>query len=254
MHLVDTWANLNRWREHAVEMTVFAGGLMVLALALPPMPCGLVIIAISMACAVSGAKIPAGVYLRVLAVPLAFLVTGSVAILVSVGADSQGHLRIAVTREGLVEAVTVFLRSLSAVSALILLALTTPMPELLSLLRRWRVPVVILELMGLVYRFLFVFDETLHTVIRAQDSRLGYRNVRTSFRSLGGAVASLFIRAMERARRLEMGLAARGYHGELRVLSCRHAVSRRALTVIGLTHLGLIAIGWLWPGGAWWAT
>jgi cobalt/nickel transport system permease protein len=126
------------------------------------------------------------------------------------------------------------------------------MGEILSLLRRWRVPGVLTELIGLMYRLLFVFDRTLHAMIRAQGCRLGYRNLRTSYRSLGTALAALFIRSVDRAHRLERGLAARGYHGELRVLSCRHPVSRRAMLMIALVLLCITALGLLGQGGLPW--
>ena len=257
MHLVDPCANLSRWREHPIEVTAFSAGLVLLALLLPPVPCGLAIIAVSGLAVVVGAGIPAGVYVRVLLLPVSFLIAGSIALIFSVSTDDAGRLSVVITREGTTTAAIVFLRSLAAVSAMMLLALTVPMGEILSLLRRWHVPAVLTELMGLIYRLLFVFDETLHAMIRAQGCRLGYRNLRTSYRSLGAAVAALFIRAIDRARRLEMGLASRGYHGELRVLSCRHAVSRRAIVVILLTQLSIVAMGlaWqLWQGGFPWPT
>jgi len=251
MHLVDSWANLSRWRHHPTEVTVLAGGLLLLALALPPVPCGFAILAVSAAAIVLGAGIPAGVYLRVMALPMSFLLAGSVALLFSVDVP-DGRLAISLAPDGLESAGKVILRSLAAVSATLLLALSVPLAEVLSLLRRCHAPVVLVELMGLVYRLLSVFDDTLRDLLTAQSCRLGYRNLRTSYRSLGAAVASLFIRAIDRARRLEMGLAARGYQGELRVLSCRHAVSVRGLLLALATQLSIIALAVLWQGVPFW--
>ncbi len=253
MQLVDTWANLSRWREHPIEVMVLSGGLLTLALLLPPVPRSFAILTVSALAAVLGAGIPAGVYLRVMLWPMSFLVAGSAALALSVNLEA-GSVSVSITREGIETAGTVFLGSLSAVSSVMLLALAVPMGEILSLLRRWRVPAVLTELMGLVYRLLFVFDTTLRTTIRAQGCRLGYRNLRTSYRSLGAALAALFIRSIDRARRLEMGLAARGYQGELRVLSCRHAVSLRAILLIFSILLGIAALGLLAQGGFPWPT
>lgn len=246
MHLVDSSANSSRWRERPIEVMVFSVGMLLLALLLPPVPCALAIIVVSLFSIVLGAAVPLGVYLRVMVVPLAFLAAGSVALLFSVSID-EGLLCVVITPEGVQTAGTVVLRSLAAVSSMMALALTVPVGEILSLLRRWHVPAVLTELMGLIYRLLFVFDRTLHDTIRAQGCRLGYRNLRTSYRSLGAALAALFIRSIDRARRLEMGLAARGYQGELRVLCCRHPVSVRAIVGILLTHLGIAALGLLSP-------
>lgn len=255
MHLVDPWANLSRWREHPIEVTVLSTGLILLALLLPPVPCGPVIIMVSAAAVVFGARIPAMVYFRLMALPLSFLILGSVALIFSVDIDDAGRFSVAATREGAITAGLVFLRSLAAVSAMILLALTIPMQELFSLMRRLHAPAVLIELMSLVYRLLFVFDRTLSAMIRAQGCRLGYRNLRTSYRSLGAALAALFIRVVDRARRLERGLAARGYQGQLRVLSCRHTVSPSAMLGVCVTHLCIVSV-WIlwsiWQGGFEW--
>jgi len=186
----------------------------------------------------------------VMLMPLSFLVAGTAALAFSVDVV-DGRLSISIPPEGLRTAATVLLRALAAVSAMMLLALSVPMGEILALLRRWHVPVVVTELMGLMYRLLFVFDRTLHAMIRAQGCRLGYRNVRAAYRSLGAAVATLFIRVVDRSRRLEMGLAARGYNGELRVLSYRRAASARAIFAVVAVHLSILALGLLWQALHW---
>lgn len=252
MHPVDSWANVNRWRDRPVEMVFLAGGLLVLALVLPPIPCGFAILVVSGSAACLGARIPLSVYARALAVPLSFLLAGSVALLFSVGVAEGGGLSVSFSREGALTALTVVVRSFSAVSALLLLALTIPIAELLSLLRRWRVPAVFIELMSLIYRLLFVFDATVRSLMRAQSCRLGYVSLRTSYRSLGAAAASLFVRALDRAKRLETGLRSRGYEGELAFLSCRHTPSARALIAIAALHVGLVCLALAWHGAVAW--
>jgi cobalt/nickel transport system permease protein len=69
----------------------------------------------------------------------------------------------------------------------------------------------------LTYRFLFLLLESLRAVRDAQAGLLGFRTWRTSYRSLSGQAAAVFVRAFDRARRLEQGLASRGYTGSLRV-------------------------------------
>lgn len=46
---------------------------------------------------------------------------------------------------------------------------------------------------------------------------MGFRTRRTTFRSLAAQGSAVFVRAFDRARRLEAGLASRGYDGSLRV-------------------------------------
>ena len=65
-------------------------------------------------------------------------------------------------------------------------------------------------------------------------------------RSLGLLLARLLPRALDRARRLETGLAARGWEGEMRVLSDQPALSWPALALIVAVELLTAAAGvWL---------
>ena len=58
-----------------------------------------------------------------------------------------------------------------ALAALLLLAATTPLIDLIALLRRLRLPEVLLELMVLCYRMLFVFSESVRDTRTAQAAR-----------------------------------------------------------------------------------
>jgi cobalt/nickel transport system permease protein len=62
-------------------------------------------------------------------------------------------------------------------------------------------------------------------------------------RSLGLLIANLMPRAFARARALEVGLAARGWRGELRVLSPVRSMSGLAIGAIALLELVVLAIG-----------
>jgi cobalt/nickel transport system permease protein len=83
-------------------------------------------------------------------------------------------------------------------------------------------------------------------MIAAQSGRLGYRTLRTGFRSGVLIVAGLFSRTLARAQAMERGLAARGYSGDLSTLNTlRRPVSRR-IAKIALVHgfILLLALGW----------
>ncbi len=71
----------------------------------------------------------------------------------------------------------------------------------------------------LIYRFVFLLTDTAETMNAAQAARLGHISYRRHMKSLGLLIANLMPRAFARAQALEIGLAARGWHGELRVLS-----------------------------------
>jgi cobalt/nickel transport system permease protein len=154
--------------------------------------------------------------------------------------DSQG---LSLAPGGLEAAARLVLRSLAALTCLLFLALTTPATDLIAGLRRLGLPAEIAELALLMYRFLFLLGETALAMDSAQAARLGHVGAKRRLRALGLLVANLLPRALDRARRLEVGLSARGWDGDLRVLSKRATVSRPALGLILLTLAATAATG-----------
>ncbi len=169
---------------------------------------------------------PFGFFIKMMLMPMTFLAIGLLTIVVNISQDPDVFLtslpiantRLGITYEGVHDAFGMFLKALGSVSCLYFLSLTTPMVDLLAVLRKLKVPKLLVELMGLVYRFIFVLLETADLIFTAQNSRLGYSNIRSGYRSLGALASSLFIRAYKRSDELYTALEARGYDGELKVL------------------------------------
>ena len=75
--------------------------------------------------------------------------------------------------------------AMSAVSSMYFLAVSTPVTDVLGVLRKIRVPSLFLELMLLIYRFIFVLLGTAEGIMTAQKCRMGNRDLRTGIRSFG---------------------------------------------------------------------
>jgi cobalt/nickel transport system permease protein len=131
---------------------------------------------------------------------------------------SLAGLHIGVTHEGIWNAVNLFFKTLATVSCLYFLSLSTPMTELMAVLKRLRVPKLMIELMGLIYRFIFVLLETAENIFISQRARLGYESFSSGFRSIKVLSSSLFIRAYKRSDEIYHSLEARGYDGDLNFL------------------------------------
>ncbi len=127
-------------------------------------------------------------------------------------------------------------RALGAVAAMNFLALTTPFTDLVALLRRLRVSPILIDLMDVMYRFVFVLLDSVERIYTAQQSRLGYVTRYTALRSSGLLVSRLFLDAYQRSQRMQTALESRGYSGHLRVLPrvCRHD---------GQAYLWTVAVG-----------
>jgi cobalt/nickel transport system permease protein len=244
MHLIDCLAHTNRWRKrHPAEKAGLALGLLALALALP-WPGAAAAFVIATLSAVLGARIPGRVWVKVMALPLAFLLMSGA--LLAVGLEhTPAGLRLVCSESRLRPALIVMLRAFSAAACMNLLALTTPAHEWVPLLRRCRVPAVVLDLMLVVYRMLFVLVERLSVMQTAQAARLGYVSHANRMRAYGFLGASLFTRAMDRAGRMEACLAARGGSGEFPMLPCTREPSRGFLAFVVAVLSGVLVVGLL---------
>jgi cobalt/nickel transport system permease protein len=184
-----------------------------------------------------GAGITPGRYLRIATPALFFLAMGSLSLAFAV---DVGVLHLA--PNGLSKLAEVGTRSLGALAALLFLVLTTPLVDLIALLRRLKTPELLLEIMVLCYRMLFVFSAAVHETWNAQSARLGYASARLTIRSLGGLVANLTLQIWQRAHALHLAAQARNNDGPLRFLETSFANSGRDCRLAGLAGAGLIAL------------
>ncbi|WMC93298.1 cobalt ECF transporter T component CbiQ [Kineothrix sp. MB12-C1] len=178
-------------------------------------------------------KIGIGNYLRLLLVPTAFILTGAIAVLVQIGEGADSlfllHLPIGniyVTKESIWQTGHLICKAFAGVSALYMLALSTPMGEIISVFRRARIPSILLELMHLIYRYIFLLFEINVRQNEAAKSRLGYCDYRTSLRTFGSEMANLLILSMKKSGEYYDALESRGYEG-----NCLFWEERRKFTV-----------------------
>jgi cobalt/nickel transport system permease protein len=112
-------------------------------------------------------------------------------------------------------------------------------------MRKLGVPSEIAEMALLMYRFLFLLTDTAESMNAAQTARLGHVTYGRHMKSLSLLIANLMPRAFARARSLEVGLQARGWRGELRVLSPVRPASAAGIGVIVALEAVVLAIA-LW--------
>lgn len=240
MLIVDQLAHGNAWRQRALaEKTCWAFGGLAVVLAQPGwVSCGLVS-GILIAAAVFGARIPPVILGRVLMIPAGFVLLGALTFLFSVNADGVSFVPAARP-----QAAALVCRSFAATVCVCFLALTTPATDLLGGMRRVGLPRDVAEIALLTYRFLFQIAETAATMHAAQAARLGHVTPMRRLRCLGMLVANLLPRAFDRARHMEIGLAARNWNGELRVQASAVPVSWPRMLVIALVWFSVLALGW----------
>jgi cobalt/nickel transport system permease protein len=132
-----------------------------------------------------------------------------------------------VSSSGLIRFASIALKSWLSVQAAVVLAASTPFPDLLVAMRAVRLPRLLVALFGLMWRYLFVFADEVIRLTRARAARSGQSdlpgaktggNIAWRARVTGGMAGNLFLRAFERSDRIYMAMLARGYDGEVRTL------------------------------------
>lgn len=163
----------------------------------------------------------------------------------SMGGWAIGDWFLYLSEQGLEQGGTVFVRSLAAVSCLLFLVLTTPFAEIMQLLRKIGCPTMITEILLVMYRCIFSFWMSAEQQWIAIQARGGERR----FRSMGFLIANLFQKTLIRYRQLSLGLAARGFTGEIRVYQRpSKPVSKRYLLESMMGVLVLLVLDWYLRG------
>ena len=197
-------------------------------------------------------RIPVLRYFKLLAIPLFFLGINSVILGLAVRREplelfaySIGSWYVTASRETILYGFRVFLTAMASVSCLYALSCHTPMADFILFLKRLHIPALLIELMVLVYRFIFILLDCAHAISVSQKARLGNRDYKTSLRSFSALVSALFIRAVGRSGLLYDAMESRCYDGNLNVLSEERPPRKQEIFFIILYELSALLILWL---------
>jgi cobalt/nickel transport system permease protein len=211
------------------------------------------------------AGIPASIYLRLLSITAGFWLTSLPALVVSgVGLSdldsiqpdvwrgfAWGNEYFYLSQQGMQQAGELIARAIASTSCVYFVILTVPFVEILHILRRIGCPVLLTDLLMLMYRFIFVLLHTANQIWTAQQSRGGYRTWRLWMKSVGILVGQLLQRTLKNYRQVSQTLTSRGFTGDFRVChSRRYLPSKRySLEALFGCMLLLVFTGWQYAIG-----
>jgi len=255
-HLLEGCAHRNALRDVSPQLKLVLGlGLMVIALAAQSPGALVLVFLAALGLSLGAARIPPGLYFRVLAVPAGFvLVSSALLVVLTQGGPAYASLdlaaiHVAVTRDGLALGLTQTLRTFAGMAALLFVAMTTPMISLFASAVRLGVPVVIVDLAMLIYRFIFVLLDEAATVLDAQTSRLAYGRPRGAIKAFSMLAGAVFLRAWQSADELVLAMDARCYDGRLELETDRPPLRMRHTLGAAAVLAPLLAAVLFWPAG-----
>ena len=120
-----------------------------------------------------------------------------------------------VTRNGLLGAGTFIARVITSVSVVVLLSMTTRHFDLLKALRFFAVPQMFVMVLGMCYRYLYLFVEIVENTHRAIRSRVGAGiHHRKGRKVVAWNIANLWMRSYVLNDQVYKAMVSRGFRGE----------------------------------------
>lgn len=170
------------------------------------------------------AGIPLRKYIKILTIPMSFLLISILTILISFSAVNIYisslkifNLYIGITKSSLEQALLLTTRVLGSISATFFLGLTTPLNNIILVFKKIRLPETIIELIVLIYRFIFIFLEEVTEIRTGQEIKFGYSSFSKSLKSTSILVRSLFLRVMLKYKEMVVTLECKLYDGEFKI-------------------------------------
>jgi cobalt/nickel transport system permease protein len=124
-----------------------------------------------------------------------------------------------VTQQGLRSAGFLILRAETAATLSMLLILTTLWTRLLRALRYFRAPVVVVAILGMTYRYMFLFLATARDMFESRESRMvGVLEPADRRRMAAASAGVLLGKTLQVSGEVHLAMQARGFRGEIRLL------------------------------------
>lgn len=250
MIVVDKLCYYSKLRYvNAGVKNAFALSTLVLTIVSRSIYTSLVVLAVTSGITIFKGKIPARKYWNLLMLPLIFLLLSTIAILVDFGKVPMdgyafpigGGWYLTNSRAQVLYGIQLIFTALASVSCLYFLSLNTTMTDILTEMRRIHIPYLFVELMMLIYRYIFILMTVSDNIRNSQNSRLGNKDFKTSIKSFAGMVSVLFVRAVKKAEAQFNGLESRGYDKEINVLSENYPPRRKDILLIAVFEVLLLA-------------
>lgn len=171
------------------------------------------------------ARVDMKLYIKCLKIPIIFLIIGIGLNLINISFENKDYifnvnilgLYIGTTEFAVKSSVNILLRAMSCIISIYFLILTTPFNQLIIVLKKLHIPHTLIELMILIYRFIFIFIEEAEEIYKSQQLKFGYTNLRTSYNSMSLLIKTLFFRMMRRYEDMSISLDIKLYDGKFHV-------------------------------------
>lgn len=155
-------------------------------------------------------------YLSFMRIPLLFLIMASLAILLDF--NFTGGFSITILHENIYRAVYISCKAVGAVSSMYMMSFSTPVTEIIAVLGKLKLPFIIVELMNLMYKYIFVLLDSQAKMKNSAAARLGYCNYKTSLKTFGLICGNLFAVSLRKASDCYNAIESRCTSGKIKFM------------------------------------
>lgn len=178
--------------------------------------------------------LPIHSYLSILTIPITFILLGTITIGIDFSTQPIGQYNLYLglcyvftSQEKLKIMFFLILKVFAAISAMEMMALSTPSSEIISVLRKIHVPKLIIELMNITYRYIFILIDVNVNIRNSADSRLGFCDLKTSWNTFGKVASNMLIVSMKKANAYYNAMEARCYDGDFMLIEVTESVNAK---------------------------
>ena len=133
-----------------------------------------------------------------------------------------------VNAEGLKKAVRLFFTSSASLSSMYFLSFTTPVNDIVYILKTIKCPKEITELFMLIYRFIFIVLNMAQSISIAQNCRLAQRTFKTRINSMALMLSSVFVLSYNKSLFMyNTRSRVRCYSGDINFLNIEYESNRK---------------------------
>lgn len=226
MLLIDKYAYTNKLTDkNPYIKAIFSILFLILSLTIENRIFQISIITIMSITIISTSKMGISEYLKLLSIPLIFMIMSILAIIISISTEKTdmltyftvGSTYIGLSKFGLMNALRILSRSIACLTCVYFLMLTTPFNQLIKVFKKLHIPDNVIEIAMLIYRFIFIFLEEVQEIYKSQEMKLGYMGMRNSYNSLGLLLNMLYKRMMKRYEDMSIALDMKLFDGKFHI-------------------------------------
>lgn len=224
--IIDQYAYCSGMRSWNPSFKVsFAVTLLVLCIVFDNPFTSCLILAASAYLIICKGGVPFRSYLSIQTIPLTFILLGTIAIGIDFSKELIGdyHLFLGfgylyTDAERMKQMLFLIIKVFAAINALQMMTLSTPSSEIITVLRKAHIPKLIIELMHMIYRYIFILFDVYNKMKNSAASRLGYCDFKTSCDTFGHIAGNMFLISMRKANIYYDAMEARCFDGDLTFL------------------------------------